>query len=241
MLTLDSALQGLTSHLANEDTRSDGTIQLQFDEKKNEWKIVGNISTPPPPAPESMEGTPTPEQIDLSNEPPSLATHFLEWHSTKKISTLQRPCWASQSEKNAPDYVEKTTLDTEHLALCYGLGERLQNVAYRNAILRTIRHYVVEESLFPSDRSVAIIYENTEKGSPARKMMVDFWAYVGNGEWLEGESVRSSVCPEFLEDLVVALLRVRGKPEGESWPWKEGAEAYMLSEEGTEGEEAMNM
>ena len=81
--------------------------------------------------------------------------------------------------------------------------------------------------------------------------MVDFWAYVGDAGWLEGEGgVGAAVCPEFLEDLVGALLSVRGKPGRRKWPWVEGAEAYFLGEElwedegeneGAEEDEPMEM
>ncbi|KAF1965057.1 hypothetical protein BU23DRAFT_604415 [Bimuria novae-zelandiae CBS 107.79] len=115
-----------------------------------------------------------PPPIDLTHEDPSLVKNYLEWVDTGKIATQKRPRWASVDEKRRPDYKEETTLDTEHLAQCYGFGERLKDVKYRNAILCTMRLYVFTERIFPSDRAVAIIYENTTKGSSARKLMVDF-------------------------------------------------------------------
>ena len=163
----------------------------------------------------------------MTNEDPSLVRNYLGWINTRIIATQKRPRWASPEEKSKLDYKAETTLDTEYLALCYSLGEHLKDVKYRNAILCIIRYYAVNEGIFPSDRAVAIIYENTKKGSPARRMMVDFWAYAGNEGWLEGDSIRSDICPDFLEDLVPALLRARAQLARKDWPWADNADAYM--------------
>lgn len=177
---------------------------------------------------------PTPQtnlaHIDTSKEDPLILDHYRRWITTHKINTKERPRWASPEEKSNPGYTQESTLDTEHLASCYGLGERIKDTKYRNAILSTMRHYAVNERLFPSDRAVAIIYESTQKGSPARKMMVDFWAYAGSEGWLEDGGIRANVCHEFLEDLVPALLRVRVKPLGKDWPWAENVDTYFVSE-----------
>jgi hypothetical protein len=181
--------------------------------------------------------TTLPKPVDLTSEDPSLVKHYVEWVNTRKITTRKRPRWASQQEKSRPDYKEEMTFDTEQLALCYGLGERLEDMKYRNALLCVIRYYVVKEGLFPGGRAVAIIYEHTSRGSPARKMMVDFWAYAGNLSWLENNSIRPAVCPEFFEDLFPALLRVRTKPGRETWPWADNADAYLIADGETRHEE----
>ncbi|KAJ4291020.1 hypothetical protein N0V90_010216 [Kalmusia sp. IMI 367209] len=178
-----------------------------------------------------------PKPIDLTDEDPSLIKHYLKWMKIRKIDTQDRPRWASAEEKSRSDYKEEMTLDTEHLAHCYGLGERLEDAKYRNAILHVIRDYALKEKLFPSDFSVAAIYKGTKKGSPARKMMVDFWAYTGSATWLESDSIRDSICSEFLEDLVPALLRVRARPEENERPWVKNIDAYCVEENETQPED----
>ena len=59
--------------------------------------------------------------------------------------------------------------------------------------------------------------------------MVDFWAYAGTERWVEEGDVGTSVCGEFVEELVQALLRVRGRAEEERWPWAGGTDAYLVS------------
>lgn len=177
----------------------------------------------------SDRNTTLPKPIDLTHEDPSLVKHYVKWANTRNISTRKRPRWVSQHMNSRPDDEEEMILDIEQLALCYGLGERLEDDEYRNALLCTIRYYVVREDFFPSDRVVAIIYEQTSRNSPARKMMVDFWAYAANPSWLKSKSIRSAVCPEFFEDLLLAVIQARMKPEKEIWPWADNANAYLIT------------
>lgn len=167
--------------------------------------------------------------IDLTHEDPSLVRHYVTWVNTRIIATRKRIQWASLQEKSRPEYKEKLVMDTEQLALCYGLGERLDDARYRNALLCTIQDDVMKEGSFPSDHAIAIIYAQTGRGSPARKMMVDFWAYAGNPSWLERKHVRSAVCPDFFEDLLPALLLARAKPERMTWPFAGNADAYSIT------------
>jgi hypothetical protein len=162
---------------------------------------------------------------DLTHEDPSLVKNYLTWINTGNIAAPKQTPYSGYKEGMAPTM--------EHLAQCYGLGERLQDVKYRNAILCKILYHVATKRLFPGDRAVAIIYENTTRGSPARKLMVDFWAYEGSEDWLKSGSIRSTIHLEFLEDLVPALLRLREKPVGKSWPWVESGRAYLIGEAGT--------
>jgi len=154
-------------------------------------------------------------------------TFFLE---TGKIQTYRRTRWAPDSEKWAPEYKNQVSLDTEHLAHCYCLGVSLKSPSYCNAILRTIIDDLVSTSLFPSDKTVKILYAGTAEGSPARKLMVDLWAYLGWVGWLEGEGVKKAICVEFLEDLVPALFKVREKPSENERPWVKGSAKYMVEE-----------
>lgn len=172
--------------------------------------------------------TAQPKPIDLTHEDSSLVKNYLDWIGTQKVAIRERPRWASTQDKSRPDYKDEMTIDTEHLALCYSLGKRLQDVNYRKQILCTMRHCVVMAQYFPSDQAVAIIYKNTKKRSPARKMMVDFWTFAGDAAWIKSNSIGSAVCHGFLEDLVPALLRERAKPADKVWPWVENPEVYLI-------------
>ncbi|KAF9731456.1 hypothetical protein PMIN02_004362 [Paraphaeosphaeria minitans] len=145
--------------------------------------------------------TTLPKPIDLTHEDPSLVKHYVQWVNTRNISTRKKPRRVSQQEKSRPDYKEEMTLDTEQLALCYSLGERLEDAQYCNALLCTMRYYGEKEEFPPSDRAVAVTYDQTSSDSPVMKMMVDFWAYAGNPLWLESKSVRNAICTEFFDDL----------------------------------------
>lgn len=175
--------------------------------------------------------TALPKPIDLTDEDPSLVEHYVGWKDTRNIATRRRPQWVSQQERSQPECKQETVLDTELLALCYGLGERLEDSRYRNAILCVLRYFVAEEGFFPSDYAVATIYKHTCRDSPARKMMVDFWTYAGNTSWLENGSVRSSICPEFFDDLLSAMLRVRQRPDRTTWPWANNTDAYLVDDD----------
>lgn len=183
--------------------------------------------TPSPPDVIPDEEVPSPPSA-LNDEDPSLAKHYMQWLKNRRITRQDRPRFALPGERSKPNYKDEMTLDTEFLADCYGLGERLGDVAYRNSILSIFQKYVVKEEVFPSDIAVSTIYKNTTKDSPARKMMVAFWTYAGSSSWLESERIRSAICSEFLEDLVVALLQARERPEKDEWPWVKDPYTYRI-------------
>lgn len=81
-------------------------------------------------------------------------------------------------------------------------------VAVLNSLIEDIKTF----RAYPLDTFTRTIYAGTTKTSPARRLLVDFWALQGCSEWLVSDDLASTTCSDFVNDLVVALLRERKKP-----------------------------
>jgi len=105
------------------------------------------------------------------------------------------------------------------LADLYVLGETLQDVRFKNAILDAmmVRARFQGQSeegkqvaFYPPNNAINTIYRGTTSYSPARRMMVDFHVQRGKKEWLDTDQI----CPEFVLDLAKALQE---RPEKLEW------------------------
>lgn len=102
--------------------------------------------------------------------------------------------------RNDPDY--RTFLPLSHL---YVLAEKLLDVTAKNSVLDTmLLSSRTGNKMYPGLDSVRAIYEGTPGPCPARKLMVDFYAYRGcpqkMGEWIK--------IPDFADDLINTLLEI---------------------------------
>lgn len=101
----------------------------------------------------------------------------------------------------------------EHLAKLYVLGEHLLDAAFRNTIIDALIKHCQTTKKFPPDTAVQIIYQGTPTGSPARKLLVDFWAHAASRDWSRTTGLVALTSVDFAEALINALLEVREKPD----------------------------
>ncbi|KAL6791951.1 hypothetical protein J3E68DRAFT_442661 [Trichoderma sp. SZMC 28012] len=104
------------------------------------------------------------------------------------------------------------------LAKAYALGEFLQDVNFRDAVLDAMliksRSKVSEDGRiwFPGGPAIRYIYEGTPESSAARRLLVDLYTYHGHGDWLKGWAVKDDMPKQFLLDLAIAALTERSRP-----------------------------
>ncbi|KAF2869130.1 hypothetical protein BDV95DRAFT_453386, partial [Massariosphaeria phaeospora] len=70
-----------------------------------------------------------------------------------------------------------------YLASLYVLGEKFIDISFKNAVIDTMLDYHEERSSFPPYKAVKIIYEGTPLFSPARKLVLDMYAWRWNKIW----------------------------------------------------------
>lgn len=143
--------------------------------------------------------------IDLSDEKPPFFEKYIQWLYTNTVPP------------NAA-----ATDPYKYLALMYVLGEKIMDQAFQDAILATmIEHCAAAPSQhkYPCLDAINVIYDGTTDTSPARRLVVDFWAYNMTPNWRVGEVVLLAHLG-FLQDLLPALLGKRGMPDmGVERPW----------------------
>jgi hypothetical protein len=118
--------------------------------------------------------------------------------------------------------MEYVNVDDEK-ATFYVFAEKILDQAYKRAILATIAAVQRDAPDFPCAEAFAIIYEGTPEGSPARRLLVDMYAYGADdaADW----SREFELLPhEALVDIMRAMVKVRR--ENGARPWTEGLEAY---------------
>ena len=116
------------------------------------------------------------------------------------------------------------TLD---LARDYVLGEKIIDPEFQNVSLDRIIQCRETRKECPGHRAVSVIYEGTPKGSPARRLMVDFHSYDAYDAWLDMGLLSRIVSAEFKDDLIAALITRRPPPAGPG-PWKTNASSYHI-------------
>jgi hypothetical protein len=98
--------------------------------------------------------------IDLSKEDNTVFEGYVRWLYWNMVNP------------NAPKEDPR-----RHLVCLYALGEKLIDVTFLKAVLEALMEHVTLIDDFPSITAVQIFYDSTKTGSPARRLMVDFWAH----------------------------------------------------------------
>lgn len=113
------------------------------------------------------------------------------------------------------------------LCRAYVLGEVLLDWTFKNAIIDIISASTKTIEYFPDGKTVSILYEGTPISSPARRLMVDFYAHVLH----DSEDWHSYLddCPrDFLLDVLKAITFLR--PSVNMRPWWDSRETYHGSD-----------
>jgi len=69
----------------------------------------------------------------------------------------------------------------------YVLGEKTVDLEFQNAVIEAIMSRMRQSNTLPSLNAVMIIYDDgTAEKSPARRLLVDGWAYAITSSWRFG-------------------------------------------------------
>ncbi|PVH96779.1 hypothetical protein DM02DRAFT_686909 [Periconia macrospinosa] len=105
------------------------------------------------------------------------------------------------------------TVSYGNLFKAYGFGEKIISNEFQNATMRAIIEYQYRIKTFPGNDSVQIAYQKTPPNSPLRRLVVDYWAKAANLTAWQIDLLPGMNCPEFLHDLIKALLENRPAPD----------------------------
>jgi hypothetical protein len=170
---------------------------------------------------------PLPHPIDLTDENPKVFQAYLHWLYSRKVAAETR---LANACGDASGY--HLELHYNLLVKSYLLGEKLMDSTYQNAVMEAITYGAAIGCGFPGDECVRLVYKRTTASSPLRKLLVDFWVWMGFKKWIENGDVIKNTCKEFANDLIAALLEQREQPGdgSEDWPWVKNPEAYLVKD-----------
>jgi hypothetical protein len=105
------------------------------------------------------------------------------------------------------------SLESVALARLYVLAENMQDTDAKDAVVEaTLGASRVPGSngyCVPGRESIIIIYAGTLKGSPMRKLLVDFYTFRARSTWIDGDVHWPN---DFMRDLTLSLLDKRPIP-----------------------------
>lgn len=149
--------------------------------------------------------TSTSGSVTLKEEDPEVFEIYLHWLYFEKLPVQND----NPGLEGNTEYVQ--------LAKAYVLGEMLQDVTFKDAVLDVIlikcRSKASDgHNWFPVGPAVRYIYEGTPESSAARRLLVDLYTYYGHAEWLTQWANKDDLPKQFLLDLAIATLEKRPRP-----------------------------
>jgi len=145
--------------------------------------------------------------IDLTDVHPDTFAPYVQWLYTHHIDT---------------------TFDTGKWARAYALGEKLMDVEYQDDIIEVFMHECEAKREYPTGTQIAVIYGGTMAGSPARKLLVDFFCWAGGRSWMDDTNCAGMAPTDFINDLLMTLLANKNTGFKGSRPWVAGPSAYFV-------------
>ncbi|KAM0715783.1 hypothetical protein Q7P37_008297 [Cladosporium fusiforme] len=159
--------------------------------------------------------------IILPDEDPCEMTHYLCWVSFRSLPTdFYKANGPVPFQGDAPG--NAYTL----LVKLYVLGERQQDVGFRQALLDEIirlTNIVDDDSqaYFPSTSHINALYEGNLEDSPARHLFVDLYVRLGEVQWVEDEkykTVKIHENVEFMFDISRTMFQMLSDyPDSSEW------------------------
>lgn len=162
--------------------------------------------------------TSTSGSVTLKEEDPEVFEVYLHWLYCETLPVQND----SPGQEGNTEYVQ--------LAKAYALGEMLQDVNFKDAVLDAILIKSQSEASdgrnwYPVGPAIRCIYEGTPESSAARRLLVDMYTYHGHGDWLTEWASKDDLPKQFLLDLAIAALQKRPRPP-ESLAHKAGTCEY---------------
>jgi hypothetical protein len=132
----------------------------------------------------AREGKP----IGLEDEDPDIFAGYVQWLYTHQVDTK---------------------FNTVKRAEMYVLGEVLMDNAFQNAVLGTMIRRVEAKHHYPIGEEIDIIYNGTNEGSPARRLLVDYYVWGAGSSWVKGYDMANTRPTDFINNLLLALVTRR--------------------------------
>ncbi|KAI4711382.1 hypothetical protein J4E89_003947 [Alternaria sp. Ai002NY15] len=115
----------------------------------------------------------------------------------------------------------------KYLASLYVLGERVMDVTLQNSVVAAIIRRSQTWRKYPGNPAIQIVYAGTPAGSPARRLLVDFWVFHAKPTWNGLDNLIKLTCADFVDDLVRKLIEQRGVPDSSvPRPWIANPKSY---------------
>jgi hypothetical protein len=135
-------------------------------------------------------------------------------------------------------HIDDATHDSEKWVKMYVLGERFMDEVFQDDILKLMMCDCVEKNKYPVGPQINTVYEGTPEGSPARRLLVDFFVWAADKAWVKDRKFAESMPLEFINDVILALVDQRPglvvSKGASSQPWVKNPEQYMLCSQGSE-------
>jgi hypothetical protein len=143
--------------------------------------------------------------VKLPDDNPAIFQLYVHLLYTNMLAVVPDPL--------PPNY----TGSNEHvkLAKLYVLAEKLQDIDTKNTVLEAMLLATRQtrsdgKCYYPGNGPICLIYAGTVPGSPMRKLLVDFYTYQAEANWL---SESDETWPtEFTHELAIKLLDKREAP-----------------------------
>ncbi|KAH7094875.1 hypothetical protein FB567DRAFT_586223 [Paraphoma chrysanthemicola] len=121
-------------------------------------------------------------------------------------------------------------LSSMALVQMYVLGEEMMDTRFQDATIAALISRCLKHKNYPVTDQVNVIYEGTYSTSPARRLLVDFFVYAGDRQWVSGRDLANCFHADFVNDLLEALMTKPKKLYASgSFPWSENPAAYFHS------------
>jgi hypothetical protein len=167
---------------------------------------------------------PEPRPVDLTDEDPTTFKMYLPWLYSGKVSLKPYTEKSDTSISGCSEAVARSSV----------LGAKLMASAFQNAVLMAFIDCLEYDGYIPSHHAIRTIYKGTEAGSPARKLMVDFWVCEANDTWAREsdiDNVADTVGTEFANELIIAFIADRSRSYSiAKKPYIKEPEQYMIKD-----------
>ena len=152
----------------------------------------------------------------------------MTWLYTGRICTEDDDI--SENEQDCGGAIDTCELD--QLAECLDLTHRLGDDSFYNALINAIIDVVTEDKTFPVFHT-EFLHAVLPKGSPALKLMADFWIFCGDLD-KPGWQVLLDDCDsvDHLKAVVQGLMRKDCPVADEDLPWIQNRCQYHIHADG---------
>lgn len=159
--------------------------------------------------------------VELLDVHPSTFEVYIQWLYSGNLAA-------------SPPNDSETTRDLfRYLAQAHLLGLRLMDDRFQNATMDAIVSRM-GSGTFPGHNTVQLLYDDTNEGSPIRRLMTDVHVFAASASWVENKDF-SSYHPDFINDVIKGLIVGRKLPERSQRPWELTPLLYHTKEGPKEG------